>query len=139
MDEDEQSLYAGLQALSNDAFPKKCNNCGRSFDSPDAFIRQSEAVFSGSGLQKSTDDDDQPVVMLFRNCLCGSTLMDLFSDRRVTTQAGAKRRALFDRLVQVLQHRGLELEPARIELRRLIKGERSTRLEAMGIHLELKK
>ncbi|MDX1456061.1 MAG: hypothetical protein R3276_00655 [Marinobacter sp.] len=139
MDDDEHSLYDGLQALSDSAFPKRCNNCGRWFDSPEAYISQSEAVNSGSGLKKSLDDDDQPVVMLFRNCLCGSTLMDFFSDRRNISAEGDRRRARFDRMLEVLQRRGLEAEEARTELRRLINGEPSSRLEAMGLHLETRR
>ncbi|MDX1754624.1 MAG: hypothetical protein R3175_01025 [Marinobacter sp.] len=135
MDKDEQALYEGLQALSDGTFPKKCNNCGRWFDSAETFIAQSESVSSGSGLKKSLDDDDQPVVMLFRNCVCGSTLMDFFADRRSTTASGARRRAQFDELLQVLQRRGLTSAEARTELRRLMKGQASARLESLGIHL----
>ncbi len=136
MDEDERTFYAGLQALSDSAFPKKCNNCGRWFESADAFIAESESVASGSGLKKSLDDDDQPVVMLFRNCVCGSTLMDFFADRRRPGSGGALRRAQFNELLLVLQRRGLSAGEAKKELRKVINGEQSVRLRSEGIKFD---
>ncbi|MCK9987662.1 MAG: hypothetical protein AzoDbin1_04134, partial [Azoarcus sp.] len=42
--------------------------------------------------------DGQVIVELFRNCVCGSTLMDCFRDRRDTSEAGLRRRARFGEL-----------------------------------------
>lgn len=136
MNIDEESLYAGLQALSDSAFPKKCANCGRQYDSPEEFVAQSEALGSGSGLKKSLDDDDQPIVELFRNCVCGSTLMDFFSDRRTTTDIGVKRRQVFSRMLETLEQRGMGVAESRQELLRLMRGERSPKLEQLGLRLE---
>lgn len=136
MNIDEESLYAGLQALSDSAFPKQCANCGRQYESPAEFIAQSKALESGSGLKKSVDDNNQPIVELYRNCLCGTTLMDFFSDRRTTTDLGVQRREVFARMLETLEHRGMGVAEARQELLRLMRGERSSRLEQLGIELE---
>lgn len=135
MNSDEKSLYAGLQALSDMAFPKQCLSCGRQYGSAEAFIAESRALNGSSGLKVSLDDDDLPVVELFRNCVCGSTLMEFFNDRRGTSPGAAKRRALFATMLETLQHRGLEPEVGRQELLKLMQGQRSARLEAMGIRL----
>lgn len=136
MNRDETSLYIGLQALSDIAFPKQCLSCGRRYDSAEAFIAESRALDGGSGLKTSLDDDDLPVVELFRNCLCGSTLMEFFSDRRATSAVATKRRELFAVMLETLQHRGLDAEVGRQELLKLMQGQRSARLEALGIRLD---
>ncbi len=70
-----------------------------------------------SGLKQGAAADDRPVVELFRNCVCGSTLMDLFADRRDTSQQGEARRNQFDALLQsLMQQRGFTYQQARIEL-----------------------
>ena len=88
----EKELFEGLKALSDSAFPKECATCGRVYRSPQDFVQQSDDIAGRSGLKLGYDDDDRPVVELFRNCVCGSTLMDFFSDRRETSRAGLKRR-----------------------------------------------
>lgn len=137
MDRDDDSLYSGLQALSDSTFPKECKTCGRRFESAEQFISESESVASGSGLKKSVDDDDMPIVMLFRNCVCGSTLMDFFSDRRKTCAEGIHQRAQFERLLTRLQQHGLTIDEAREELLKFMQGVGSPRLEQLGVHLEI--
>ncbi len=65
----EETLYQGLQALSQSAFPKKCTTCGRVFESEEDFIRKSESIRGTSGLKESLDDNDSQIVELFRNCI----------------------------------------------------------------------
>lgn len=125
----ESSLFADLQALVNTAFPKKCSSCGRNFDTADDFVRQTEAIRGKSGLKSALDDDGRPVVELFRNCPCGSTLMDAFRDRRDTSEAGLRRRAKFGELIERLVARGVTPETARAELLKVLRGEGSTLLE----------
>lgn len=70
---------------------------------------------------------------LFRNCSCGSTLMECFNDRRDTSNMGLKRRELFGRLMALLAKKGLPADNARAELLKLIHGEHSQVLEEMGV------
>lgn len=125
----ETSLFADLQALVNTAFPKKCSSCGRNFDTADDFVRQTDAIRGKSGLKSAVDDDGRPVVELFRNCPCGSTLMDAFRDRRDASEAGLRRRAKFGALIERLVARGVTPETARAELLKVLRGQGSTLLE----------
>ncbi len=123
----EDELYAGLQALAESAFPKRCNNCGRSFATAAEFIAATENIPGRrSGFKATRDDDGQSIVELFRNCSCGSTLMDNFSDRRDLSEAGLKRRQRFGELLDYLVAQGLAFETARAELKKVLRGERST-------------
>lgn len=135
MQSDEQDLFEGLQALSDSAFPKKCGNCGRVYASPEDFFNHSRPINDRSGLKNSLDDEDTPIVELFRNCECGSTLMDFFEDRRDMSPKGLKRREVFGKMLTLLEKKGLPLEKARLELKGLMNGQHSEVLESMGVRL----
>lgn len=136
MNVDEKELFQGLQALSDSAFPKRCSTCGREYLSPEDFFRSSRSLNnSSSGLKPSLGDEDEPIVEVFRNCHCGSTLMDFFEDRRDTSAKGLKRRDVFGRMLILLQQRGLGSGEARQELIGLMNGRASEKIEALGIQL----
>jgi hypothetical protein len=135
MNADERELFEGLQSLSDSAFPKTCKNCGKVYHSPADFFTGSSPINDRTGLKSSLDDDDRSIVEVFRNCECGSTLMDFFEDRRDTTAKGLKRRALFGRMLELLQQRGLTADEARQELIGLMNGRASEKIEALGIRL----
>ena len=128
-----EALYKGLKALSESSFPKRCAMCGKTFESLESFIQETESIKGHTGLKKGQDDEDRDIVQLFRNCTCGSTLMDCFNDRRDLSESGLKRRALFEKLLNMLTAKGLEVSVARGELLRLMRGETSPILEKMGI------
>ena len=121
------SIYAGLQALAASSFPKKCNNCGRVYHTVESFITETERINNSvSGLTSSTDEDGSKVVELFRNCVCGSTLMDAFNDRRDLSEKGEQRRNNFDRLLNMVQtNYNIDKSTAREELLKIMRGERS--------------
>jgi hypothetical protein len=120
-------LYDGLQALANSAFPKKCNTCGRTFENTEEFVLETEKLRpSASGLKQSMDDDGSMIVELFRNCTCGSTLMDAFNDRRDLSSKGEKRRKRFAELQTFLvEEHNVDSGIARNELLKVMKGEHS--------------
>jgi hypothetical protein len=119
-----QLIFDGLKALVEAAFPKHCKNCGRRFDTAEEFLLQTQAVRSNiSGLKQSVDDENMVIVEAYRNCLCGSTLMDLFSDRRDASGAGQHRRDLFNKLLPHLQQKGLTPPAARAYLLGLLRGQ----------------
>jgi hypothetical protein len=127
MEPDErQSLFEGLQELSAGSFPKVCPNCGRVYSNLQQFLAETVPIVRDrSGLKASADDDDHPVVELFRNCACGSTLMDFCRSRRDETADGQRRRDAFDRMLELAVGRGVEQETARAELLKLVRGEPS--------------
>ncbi len=122
----DATLFAGLQALAESAFPKRCSTCGRVFESARQFMLETEEIRRGqTGLKQSLDDNDRTIVEVFRNCPCGSTLMDFFSDRRDLSEAGLKRREKFGQLLDQLVARGLDGAVARTELLKVLRGEGS--------------
>lgn len=132
-------LFADLQTLSDSAFPKQCSTCGRIYDSPEDFFRDSTAPVAPtatSGLKESSDEKDEFIVELYRNCRCGSTLMDVFMDRRDQSERGLKRRALFGKLLDSLERKGMNRAEVRNELIGMMRGRPSARLEALGVTLK---
>lgn len=120
----EQLFFEGLRALAEAAFPKHCACCGRVFATADEFIGQTRAMQQNvSGLKQSFDDNNVAIVEVYRNCLCGSTLMDFFSDRRGTSEPCQQRRQLFERLLPLLQEKGMERAAARNYLLQVVRGQ----------------
>lgn len=119
-------LIKGLKALAESAFPKKCANCGRSFESAEQFLSETQKINAKtSGLKQVDDEDGSKIVEVFRNCPCGSTLMDFFGNRRDLSEAGEKRRGKFDELLNFLSENGLDKTTARTELIKVAHGEKS--------------
>lgn len=122
----DSTLLAGLRALAASSFPKRCGTCGKVFQDVADYVTQTASIAADkSGLKQSRDDDGQPIVELFRNCTCGSTLMDFFSDRRDLSSAGEQRRRRFHELIQLLVGRGLDRAVARTELLKAARGQPS--------------
>jgi hypothetical protein len=122
------NLYVGLQALAESAFPKRCNNCGRRFENSEEFIKATNKLRPDvSGLKQTINNDGSAIVELFRNCACGSTLMDAFNNRRDLSEKGERRRQRFQELQDYLTEKHhLEPSVARDELLKLMKGEKTT-------------
>lgn len=127
----DNGLFAGLQELSAGAFPKICPNCGRTYENLAQFLALTIPAGGRSGLKSALDDDDKPVVELFRNCVCGSTLMDFCRSRRDESNDGQRRRATFNRMLDVLERRGLRRDVAHDELLKLTRGERSELIDGL--------
>jgi len=108
-----------LRALVEASFPKRCRNCGKVYPTAADFLEQTR----GTGLKQSLDDDDRTIVEVYRNCACGSTLMDFFSNRRDVSAAGDQRRALFDEWLTHLEQGGMSREEARVHARTLLRSE----------------
>jgi hypothetical protein len=122
--ETAERLYKGLRALSELSFPKLCANCGKRYETVDEFVFQTEAVRKSSGL-KEEEEDGQIFVELFRNCICGSTLMDEFNNRRDLSSAGIGRREKFGEILERLTGSGIAYETARNELLKVMRGDGS--------------
>jgi hypothetical protein len=129
----DPTLLAGLHELSATAFPKRCGTCGQVYSTVDEYIRLTSRINEQrTGLKQSHDDDGSTIVELFRNCACGSTLMDVFCDRRNYSPEGLKRRARFGELIDYLVARGLNRETARSELLKVMRGGDSTILRQVA-------
>jgi hypothetical protein len=128
----DPELIRGLKALAASSFPKNCRCCGRTFADVADYVMQTEAMPNGhNGLKQSLDDDGTIIIDLFRNCPCGSTLMDSFLNRRDASEQGEVRRQRFAELMVYVVGRGLTESTARLELIKVLRGEPSEILSAI--------
>jgi hypothetical protein len=134
----DEKLLDGLRELSKTAFPRKCATCGRVYASLEEFINETRQLEGRTGLIENAgcpEEGDEPIVELYRNCVCGSTLMEFFSDRRDSSENGQRRREIFGKLLKLLIERGVSAEDARKELLLLFRYKKSQLLEKMGIRI----
>ncbi|NVE00683.1 oxidoreductase [Massilia sp. BJB1822] len=118
-----QQFFEGLHALAAAAFPKHCRACGRTFATAEEFMSLTQAIRqSMTGLKEGFDDNNIAIVEAYRNCPCGSTLMGLFLNRRDISDAGRRRRVLFNKLLPHLQAKGMGRTEARGYLLGILRG-----------------
>lgn len=129
--ESEPDLFKGLSELAAGSFPKTCSSCGRVYQNIEQFLAETEAVGEKSGLKSSMDEDDATIVEIFRNCSCGSTLLEFSKDRRDTSPQGLERRERFGHLLTTLVKRGLDEQVAKQELLKVVRGQQSELLQAL--------
>lgn len=113
------SDIAAFTPLTGEAFPKTCGNCGRVFVDEHAFLVDTERpAHAASDVRSVRDDQAETEVWLevFRQCRCGSTLMECFHSRRDLTEAGLTRRQLFDSMLAILAEAGVPYASARRQL-----------------------
>ena len=119
-----EGVYAGLRELADSAFPKRCRLCGREYRNSAEFLAATQPVrTNSSGLKQGRDDDGHEIVELFRNCVCGSTLLESYWNRRDLTDAGIMRRKRFQNMVEKLVATGCPVETARTELLKFMRGQ----------------
>ncbi len=127
---EQDDMFANLRSLVESNFPRTCRNCGREFVDAKSFIEGTVAIKTGrSGFKLSEDDDGSQIIELFRNCACGSTMLENFCDRRDLTEVGLKRRARFGALLNKLIAAGVTHEVARGELLKLVRGQENNLVE----------
>ena len=131
---DELDIFQGLKALSESSFPKRCGNCGRMYATSEQYLKETEKLGNDSGLKAIyDDDDDKPILEVYRNCVCGSTLMDFFSDRRDLSERGLRRREIFQKVLDFLVQQGIPTQVGREELLKFMKSGESDVLAKYGI------
>ncbi len=128
-----QEFYRNLTTLVDADFPKRCPNCGKFYADSHAFLTETTPVkdmsfHDRSGLFSLAGMRPVAAISVFRNCICGSTMMADFHDRRDLSEKGMQRRAHFDAVIQTLCNHGIQDEEARTELRKVLRGEDSTKL-----------
>ncbi len=128
-----QSLFDDLVELEQNSFPKKCETCGKVYESADDFVQKTEGIMGKSGFKSSEGDDGNTILEVFRNCTCGSTLLDFFADRRDMSKKGEYRRKAFDKVLTHLMENGIEREVARTELIYYMKHKESKLLDSLGV------
>lgn len=129
--DDKNELFFGLKALSESNFPKRCACCGAVFKNSEDFFTQTKEISNKSGLKNTEDDNGHTIVEVFRNCHCGSTLMDEFQNRRDESETGIIRREKFDKILVILMNKGIPKEKGRLEILGFMRGERGTIIDEM--------
>jgi hypothetical protein len=131
-----QQDYEGLLALLQNEFPKICPRCDRQYPTLESFMDETFPVQQGTGLMGyetgSVADRFQHVAMM-RNCECGSTMTTFCCDRRDTSEAGIRRRLLFENLLNDFQSRGIDAVTARGQLLAFLNGDPGPILESLEI------
>jgi hypothetical protein len=124
--------FQGLSALFESSFPKKCSVCGKVYKNSDQFLSETQNMPNGrSSLKEAIEDNGTAIVEVFRNCSCGSTLMDEFNSRRDNSSQGKKRRLQFDKLLNILQKQGIATEIGRREIINFINGQHSDIIDSI--------
>jgi hypothetical protein len=113
--------------LAELAFPKTCPCCGKVYPTAEAFLAETEDIpIAKTPLKEATESDGSVLLEVYRNCVCGSTLMDEFHDRRDMSARGCERRALFRRLMKILvDDFQITEDVARVELLKVLRDEHS--------------
>jgi hypothetical protein len=96
------SVKERLHKIYDEKFPKKCNTCGRIYNSREDFLRETQAMKKGDVIFDKEAKSNQRL-QEYRNCVCGSTLVIVAGDRRDNTPFGKARRELFDVCVTKLK------------------------------------
>jgi len=122
----------GLSSFIESAFPKTCAVCGKKYLTAEQFLTETDNMPSGrSSLKEALEDDGTSIVEVFRNCGCGSTLMDEFNSRRNNSEQGQKKRDEFNKLLKFLESQNVPTAKARTEILKLYKGEKSELLNTL--------
>lgn len=120
---DHKDIYVGLRQLADSSFPKRCGLCGREYRNSAEFLTATQPLLGSSGLKQSHDDDGHEIVELFRNCVCGSTLLESYWNRRDLSEVGITRRKQFQEMIGKLVATGYPAETARGELLKFVRGQ----------------
>ncbi len=127
--EPDDALATGLKSLAAISFPKRCVCCGKVYQNIEEFVALTTPCgLKGSGLKEVTEEDGEVIVEVFRNCSCGSSLMEFCGDRRGHSEDNRKLRDKFEQMIKLLQGKGIAAETARVELRKLVNGRESVLL-----------
>ncbi|MBK7324682.1 MAG: oxidoreductase [Propionivibrio sp.] len=121
----DPEFLRGLREMAETIFPKQCRNCGNVYSDSRDFIERTVGIGPKKGVKTGFDDDDTRVLEFFRNCACGSTLHGLYAERRDYSENGERQREKFDSLLSQLVGHGIDRGLARLELRKLLRGEES--------------
>ena len=130
--QNSNEYFQGLSAIFESSFPKKCLACGKVYETSEQFLRETQNMPNGrSSLKEAIEDNGTAIVEVFRNCACGSTLMDEFNSRRDESNQGKKRRMQFDKLLNILRQQGISTETGRSEILKFMHGQHSDIIDSI--------
>lgn len=113
-------ILEGLSKLADSPFPKECASCGKLYDSLDQLLNETQPG--------SEQNNRAGGVELSRQCPCTNPIDIHFDDRRDQGEFASKRRELFQNLLNVLTSNGMPQSMAKTEIKKVMRGERSSLL-----------
>jgi len=131
--EHSSALFKGLIAFEKASFPKVCAVFGKSYNSSEEYCSQTAIVSGTQDLRFVDDEEDGRFLELFRNCTCGSTLLECFKDRRQSDS----RRKIFGELMALLVEEGRTDNEARVELLNFLSGKSDSIAGLLGQELDV--
>lgn len=111
--------------LHRDSFPRNCSRCGKHFRDEVEFFAETSAIpHAGSDIRAIRDDEEARLrglpaavyLEVYRNCQCGTTLMERFHSRRDLSPRGLRRRKAFEEMLILLERCGCDRDDARQKL-----------------------
>ncbi|MCB1614958.1 MAG: hypothetical protein KDI30_02985 [Pseudomonadales bacterium] len=107
-----------MQCLTKEAFPKVCPTCHKVYSNELEFFTETVAlentdreIKAVEGLEENQEPPE--FIEVYRNCACGTTLMEWFHSRRNFSEKGIKQRLLFTLLQEGLISKGYSVDDAR--------------------------
>jgi hypothetical protein len=116
--------FEDLKSKFYNEFPKTCASCDRVYDTLDDFINRTRPIAQGSGVLDAINHPQRKIFDLWRDCICGSTMMMVCDERRDLSEKGIKIRESIGGILNDLMARGLNYEEAKSKILSLIYGKR---------------
>ncbi len=121
-----------VQRILDSRFPISCSNCKKQFDDAKIFLEATYAMKRSAVLEIALKKSDWAVIEHLKYCVCGA---ELFA-RRDDSHIGDRKRTLFDMLLPQITSKGISIEVAKEELRKVLLGEESEILREKGFNIK---
>jgi hypothetical protein len=108
-DKTTSSDSSELQEQAIHCFPKTCS-CGRRYETFEEFVAATEPLGNSGEILSA---DGQKLTDIFRNCVCGSTLLVFIREHRDESPDGISRRKKYGERLKFLTEQGLTYAEAR--------------------------
>ncbi|MEM7392597.1 MAG: hypothetical protein AAF492_09625 [Verrucomicrobiota bacterium] len=112
--------FEDLKSKFYNEFPKSCSSCERVYETLDDFINRTRPIAQGSGLLDSINHPRRKIFDLWRDCVCGSTMMMVCDERRDLSEKGIRIREAIGGILNDLMARGLNYEEAKTKILSLV-------------------
>lgn len=127
-----RALQDQLYVILMSRFPVTCNSCKKHFKEPESFLEATHAMKRSAVLEVALQRSEWAVMEHLKHCVCGAELFV----RRDDTQIGDRKRVLFDMLLPQITSKGIRVDVAKEELRKVLQGKESEILRAKGFNIK---
>ena len=128
-----EEFLKDLHVVAGFSFPLQCRHCGRSYDTVEQFLEETQATDNLNGVIEGYGFHLERIVEVLRRCVCGKLLLEEFEDRRDRSPEGIEHRLAFSRLERELRRSGMTRDEAHATLLRLTAGFDSEQLGSIEV------